>query len=429
MPEKNKRILLIVESPNKVKTLKQFLPNNYVIMASVGHITSIADTGLYNLGIDVNKDFKAKYVVSSGKEDVVGKLKDQVKFADEVILASDPDREGEAISWHLKSTLGIPDNKYKRVTYHEITKKAVLDAIEHPRKIDNNLVDAAKARQKLDKIVGYRLSPISRKYVDAKSVGRCQSAGLKLIVEKEEEIQNFKPEKYYDLYLNFIENGEELKAKYFGTIDKEIKNLKSKEECDKIINECKNNDFIVSEIIRKDSFENPKPPYTTSTYQQDVSKLLGLSIKDSMDSAQKLFEGIDIDGNHIALITYHRTDSEVLSDEFKNSVKSYISEQYSKDLYQGQTKVKHAENAQEGHEAIRPVDVNMTPQKLAQHLKNNRLIKIYELIYYRALQSLLKPAIYDNNIITIKNDKHLFKLQFKNIKYKGFKELDKNVSN
>lgn len=276
---KEPRILMIVESPNKIKHLKEFLPSNYVIMASVGHITRLADTGLYNMGIDVANNFKGNYEIPKDKKEVVSKLKEQVKLADIVILGSDPDREGEAISYHLLEELKIPQNKYKRVTYHEITKSAVLKALENPRKIDLDLVSAALAREKADKIIGYRLSGIARNNVGARSVGRCQSAGLKLIVEREEEIQNFKPETYYDFYLHFSKNKTDFTAKYIGTDKKPIKNLKSLEECKKIASECKDKDYTILSIEKKDSLENPKAPFITSTYQQEVSKKLNISVK------------------------------------------------------------------------------------------------------------------------------------------------------
>ena len=268
--QKDKRILLICESPNKIKTLKQILPDNYIVMASVGHITHIADSGEYNMGIDTKNDFKANYKVVEGKQDIVKKLKEQVKASDEVILFTDGDREGEAISYHLKEELKIPESKYKRATVHEITKKAVLSALENPRKIDYDLVAAATSRQKADKIIGYRLSGIARSNVGAKSVGRCQSAGLKLIAMREDEITSFVSEKYFDLYLHFSKNGTEFKAKYSGTEDKEVKNLPSLDACKEIVSQCKDTPYKVMDIGYKDSLENPKPPFTTSTFQQEV---------------------------------------------------------------------------------------------------------------------------------------------------------------
>jgi len=420
---KNERILMLVESPNKVKSLKQFLPENYVVMASVGHICRINDSGLYNMGIDPINNFKIDFKISPDKKEVVDKLKEQVKFADKVILASDPDREGEAIAYHLKNFLKIADDKYERVTYNEITKKAVMEALNNPRKIDMQLVNAALDRSCRDKIVGYRLSGIARNNVNARSVGNCQSPGLGMIVDLEEEIENFKPETYFELYLHFTKNNVEFKAKYNGTENKNISKLKSLDECKEIVNECKKGKYSILNVEKKDSLENPKPPFITSTYQQEVSKKLGISVEDAMSAAQKLFEGIEINGQHVALITYHRTDSMVLSEDFKTATKLYVEEFYGKDLYVGQKKVKNSENAQEGHEAIRPVDITMTPERLSNHINNNRLLKIYEIIWKRAVASLLKPAVFANTIYTIKNGKHRFGMTSKELRDEGYRKI------
>ena len=417
------RILFIVESPNKVKTVKQFLPDNYIVMASVGHICRINDSGLYNMGIDPTDNFKIDFKVPSEKKEVVDKLKEQVKFASKVILATDEDREGEAISYHLKNFLKIPEKKYERITYTEVTKKAVIQALNHPRKIDMQLVNAALDRSCRDKIVGYRLSGIARNNVNARSVGNCQSPGLGMIVDLEEEIENFVPEKFFELYLHFSKNKVDFKAKYNGTDKEEIKKLKSLDECKSIVADCKKGKYSILSVEKKDSLENPKPPFITSTYQQEVSKKLGIGVKDAMDAAQKLFEGIEINGQHVGLITYHRTDSPVLSEEFVNSAKDYITEWYGKDLFVGQKKVKHEENAQEGHEALRVVDVNMTPERLSKLLTNNRLLKIYEIIWKRSVASLCKPAVFANTLYTIQNGKHRFVMNSKELRDEGYRKI------
>ena len=417
------RILFIVESPNKVKTVKQFLPDNYIVMASVGHICRINDSGLYNMGIDPTDNFKIDFKVPSEKKEVVDKLKEQVKFASKVILATDEDREGEAISYHLKNFLKIPEEKYERITYTEVTKKAVIQALNHPRKIDMQLVNAALDRSCRDKIVGYRLSGIARNNVNARSVGNCQSPGLGMIVDLEEEIENFVPEKFFELYLHFSKNKVDFKAKYNGTDKEEIKKLKSLDECKSIVADCKKGKYSILSVEKKDSLENPKPPFITSTYQQEVSKKLGIGVKDAMDAAQKLFEGIEINGQHVGLITYHRTDSPVLSEEFVNSAKDYITEWYGKDLFVGQKKVKHEENAQEGHEALRVVDVNMTPERLSKLLTNNRLLKIYEIIWKRSVASLCKPAVFANTLYTIQNGKHRFVMNSKELRDEGYRKI------
>lgn len=419
----SERILMIVESPTKAKAIKQYVPDNFIVMASKGHICQINDSGLYNMGIDPNNKFKIDHKISPDKKDVVDKLKEQVKFASKVILATDPDREGEAISYHLKNFLKIPENKYERITYNEISKKAVTEALKHPRKIDMQLVNAALDRSCRDKIVGYRLSGIARNNVNARSVGNCQSPGLGMIVDLEEEIENFVPETFFDLYLHFTKNNVEFKAKYLGTDEKNIKNLKSLDECKEIVNECKKGKYSILDVEKKNSLENPKPPFITSTYQQEVSKRLGIGVEDAMNAAQKLFEGIEINGQHVGLITYHRTDSMIMSEDFKNSVKLYVDEFYGKDLYVGQKKVKNSENAQEGHECLRCVDVTMTPEKLSKLLDNNRLLKIYEIIWKRSVAALLKPATFSNTIYTIQNGKHRFGMNSKELIDEGYRKI------
>ena len=419
----SERILMIVESPTKAKAIKQYVPDNFIVMASKGHICQINDSGLYNMGIDPNNKFKIDHKISPDKKDVVDKLKEQVKFASKVILATDPDREGEAISYHLKNFLKIPENKYERITYNEISKKAVTEALKHPRKIDMQLVNAALDRSCRDKIVGYRLSGIARNNVNARSVGNCQSPGLGMIVDLEEEIENFVPETFFDLYLHFTKNNVEFKAKYLGTDEKNIKNLKSLDECKEIVSECKKGKYSILDVEKKNSLENPKPPFITSTYQQEVSKRLGIGVEDAMNAAQKLFEGIEINGQHVGLITYHRTDSMIMSEDFKNSVKLYVEEFYGKDLYVGQKKVKNSENAQEGHECLRCVDVTMTPEKLSKLLDNNRLLKIYEIIWKRSVAALLKPATFSNTIYTIQNGKHRFGMNSKELIDEGYRKI------
>lgn len=421
--KKDKRILLICESPNKIATLKQILPDNYVVMASCGHITHIADSGDYNMGIDTANGFKADYKITPGKSDIVKKLKEQVKLADEVILFTDGDREGEAISYHLKEQLKIPENKYKRATVHEITKKAVLAALENPRKIDYDLVAAATSRQKADKIIGYRLSNIARGNVGAKSVGRCQSAGLKLIAMREDEIQSFVSEKYFDLYLHFCKNNTEFKAKYCGYKDTEIKNLSSLDACKAVSDACKDSDYIISNITHKDSLENPKPPFTTSTFQQEVNKKLGIGVKSAMDCAQKLFEGINVGGSHISLITYIRTDDASYAPEFLPVLEDFVRSTYGDEYYAPVKFGKKGENSQEGHEGIRAIDLTMTPAKLAEYILDDRLLKVYAIIYNRTVASAMKPAIIANTIYDIENNGHKFNMTSKELKFDGYRRI------
>lgn len=421
--KKEKRVLLICESPNKIKTLKQILPDNYIVMASVGHITHIADSGEFNMGIDTKNDFKADFRVIDTKKDVVKKLKEQVKAADEVILFTDGDREGEAISYHLKEQLKIPESKYKRAAVHEITKKAVLAALENPRKIDYDLVSAATSRQKADKIIGYRLSSIARNNVGAKSVGRCQSAGLKLIAMREDEITSFVSETYFDLYLKFAKNNTEFKAKYSGYGDQQVKNLPSLEACKKVVDACKNSEYKILDIAHKDSLENPKPPFTTSTFQQEVSKKLGISVKNAMECAQRLFEGIDVGGSHISLITYIRTDDASYAPEFLPVLEEFVRSTYGDNYYAPVKFGKKGENSQEGHEGIRCIDLTMTPARLSQYIHDEKLLKVYSIIYNRTVASAMKPAIIANTIYIIENNSHLFNMTSKELKFDGYKRV------
>lgn len=401
------------------------MPKNYNVVASVGHIMEIKNGGSYfNTGIDPKNGFKTDYAVAPAKKEVVDELKEQVKKADFVYIATDPDREGEAIAWSLKKFLNIPKTKYKRITFHEITKKAVLKALENPSDIDDDLVSAAQARQKLDKLLGYRLSSISRKEINAKSVGRCQSAGLKLICDRENEILNFKPETYYDLYLNFSKNGEEYKAKYVGTREKLVKKLKSKDEVTKIIEDCnKLNKYTVEDIIRKEKLENPKAPFTTSTFQQEVSNKLGIGVNDAMSYAQKLFEGIEVNHQHIALITYIRTDSNEFAPEFIPILENYVKKHFGLEYYAPMRKYKKSDLAQEGHEAIRPVDLDMTPSMLKNFVKDEKLLKIYTIIYNRTIATMMASAVKSETTYSIFNGDHNFNLVSTELVFDGFKKI------
>lgn len=424
---KTDKYVLIVESPNKVATIKQIFRdagyNNITVLASVGHISYIKDSGDYNMGIDPKNYFKADYAISADKKEIVTKLKDNIKAAKHVILGTDGDREGEAIAWHLKTLLKIPESKYDRIVYHEITKQAIFKAIEESRKIDLDLVASATTRQKLDKIVGYRLSGIARKNVNAKSVGRCQSAGLKIIVQREEEINNFKPETYFDVYVEFEKNKTKFKAKYCGTDKDKIDHLKSLDEVKQLEKECSNNEYIIKNVEKKQSFDNPKPAFTTSTFQQEVSKKLGISIKTAMDYAQKLFEGIYIDGKHIALTTYLRTDDPNIDPTFIPQLKTFIEKHYGNNYYSEPKKIKTGETSQEGHECFRVIDLNMTPEDLSKHITDDKLLKVYTIIYKRTLAAAFKPAIMSNTIYSIYNKDNKFMMTSREMIFDGYKKV------
>lgn len=425
---KNSKILILVESPYKRPTIQKILKDggykNAIVMASKGHITEIKDGGNYwNTGIEPENNFKTNYSITKDKKTIVEDLKKAVEKADEVFICSDPDREGEAIAWHLKTQLKIPDSKYSRATFHEVTKTAVLAALDKPRKIDEDLVDAAKSRAIIDKMVGYRLSPIAKQYTGSISVGRCQSAGLKLVVEREEEIRNFVPEKYFDLYLLFEKNKTKFKAKYYGTSKKEIKRLPTKEACDEVINTCKGKDFAICSIEKKEQKENPKPPFTTSTFQQEANKVYGMSIDVAMNCAQKLFEGISIMGSHTALITYIRTDDTSMSPDFADVLAKYVKAKYGKQYYAPVKKGTKTEGSQEAHECLRVINLDMTPKDLEDYISDKNLLKIYKLIWERTVMSSMAPAIISDTQYNIANGDHRFVMHSKEIIFDGYRKI------
>lgn len=431
---KKERILIIVESPNKVKTISQLLKGTKyegaIVQASVGHISQIKDGGSYfNTGIEPKDDFKTNYVISSDKKDVVQKLKEQVELATTVYICSDPDREGEAIAWSLRKFLKIPKDKYKRATFHEITKNAVLNALDSPRDIDEDLVDAAQSRQKLDKMLGYRLSPIARRSVGAKSVGRCQSAGLKILVDREKEIRNFKSLEYGELLLNFEKNETVFKARLTSQLKGKIADLEedkvSYKKCSAIRDELEelNNKGIyykVIDITTKDKIANPKPPFTTSTFQQEVSNKLNISVKDAMSAAQRLFEGINLKGEHKALITYIRTDSAEFAPEFIPELEKFVKTKYGIKYYAPIRKTKKKDNEQDGHEAIRPVDLTMTPEKLKDYINDSFLIKVYEIIYRRTIATMMASSITAETTYSISCGNYIFNLVSRELKFDGY---------
>lgn len=425
------RTLFLIESPNKVQTIEGILKDlNYtdvVVCSTKGHFSHIADTGKYNMGIDP-ETFECKWELDKEKKDEVKELKEQVKLADKIIIATDPDREGEAIAWSFKKFLNIKDKDYERITYNEVTKTAIQKALENPRKIDENLVEAAHTRSKLDKIVGYRLSPIAKKTLQAKSVGRCQSAALKLIVDREKEIQSFTTEKYYELFLNFNKRGSnyQFRAKYIYKNEekKEESKLRGIESVNQIKKDCEGKPYIVDSIITKPSYQAPQNPFTTDTYLAAAEKI-GLNTDVATSCAQKLFEGIDIGGKHVALITYIRTDNDVISSEFIDSLKEYVVENYGEQYYSGPrpSKEKNNPNVQAGHEAIRCIDLNMTPQKLNRYITDTRLLKAYELIYKRTVASVMSDRNFDATTYTIVNGKHKFTMQNKKETFDGWRKL------
>ena len=416
---RDKKILVIVESPSKATHIKDYLRKEGYqvnVMASVGHIMEVANGGTYhNSGIEPTKDFELNLKVSADKYKVVEQLKTQAKTADLVYLMSDPDREGEVISWSLVKFLKLPKTKIRRAVTHEITPKAVVKAIENPIPIDNNLVDAGLARMTLDKMLGFVASPIAKTYVGAKSVGRCQSVGLKLVVDREKEIQNFVPETYFDLYVNFEKNKTKFKAKFAGnnTIGN-VDHLNSQKEVDAIKANC-TKDYVIEAIKKKEKEESPKPPFCTATFQQEASSKLGLKVKDTMAIAQKLFEA--------GRITYHRTDDTTFAAEFIPTLQAYIENAYGKKAWTKPRVGKKQENAQEGHECLRITDPSLTPDDYNKIDANNLNQKVYKLIWQRTIAAALPNAKISETQYLIDNNGEKFILVSKEITSLGYREV------
>ena len=345
--------LIIVESPAKANTIKKFLGGNTKVVASMGHIRDLPKS---KLGVDIEHDFEPEYINIRGKGDLIKSLKKEAKKAKIVYLATDPDREGEAIAWHLAHILDIPEDSICRVTFNEITKEAVKTSIKNPRKIDKNLTDAQQARRVLDRIVGYKISPILWKKVKTGlSAGRVQSVAVKLIVDRENEIENFKPEEYWNIYANLLEEKSKKSfiAKFYGKDGKKVE-IHSKEEVDEILKNINNEEFIVDDVKRSQKKRNPSPPFTTSTMQQEASRKINFTLKKTMSVAQGLYEGVKVEGKGtIGLITYMRTDSTRISEEARRFAKEHIVSKYGENYYENRY-FKTKDNSQDAHEAIRP---------------------------------------------------------------------------
>lgn len=380
--------LVIVESPSKSKTIEKYLGGDYHVVSSKGHIRDLATTGKGGLGIDVEHDFEPTYKISSDKRAVVKELKDLAKKSEHVFLASDPDREGEAIAWHLANVLELDMEEENRIIFHEITKNAVTEAFQHPRTIDQDLVKSQETRRMLDRIIGFKLSKLLQSKIKSKSAGRVQSVALRLIVERENEIRAFKSEEYWTLAANIEKNGKQFSAS-LNKVDGKKAELKTQADVDAIIERCAA--FIVSAIEKKVRKKEARMPFITSTLQQEASTKLNFGAKKTMQIAQKLYEGLPLaDGVSEGLISYMRTDSTRLSDVFVKDAESYIEEVYGKE-YKGRARQKNNENAQDAHEAIRPTSVFNTPEKVKPYLTNDQY-KLYKLIYARTLASLMAPS-------------------------------------
>ena len=412
--------LVIVESPAKAKTIGKYLGPGYQVKASMGHVRDLPKS---KLGVDVEHGFTLDYQPIKGKEEVIDDLQKTAKKSEKVFLATDPDREGEAISWHLKELLGIPDDKTYRVTFNEITKKVVNEAIAAPRAIDQNLVDAQQARRVLDRIVGYQISPLLWKKIRrGLSAGRVQSVATRLVAEREAEIKAFVPEEYWSLDVDLeriAPNLGQFRAAFYGREKK--MDLHSEEEVQAVVSAVQADSFTVQGVKRQDKQRNPAPPFTTSTLQQEASRKLNMTPRRTMSIAQQLYEGVDIEGEGtIGLITYMRTDSLRLSDEATEAAKNFIQGRYGADYYPGKPRVfKTKSGAQDAHEAIRPSNVNLTPEQLKKDLTSEQY-RLYKLIWSRFLACQMAPAVYDSVTIEVESAGYRFRANHSALKFSGY---------
>ena len=415
------RYLVIVESPAKVKTIKKFLGSNYVVAASNGHVRDLPKS---QLGVDVKNDYEPKYITIRGKGEILANLRKEVKKADKVYLATDPDREGEAISWHLSKALKLEDKKVYRISFNEITKNAVKASLKTPRDIDMDLVDAQQARRVLDRVVGYRISPLLwAKVKRGLSAGRVQSVALRIIADREAEIDAFIPEEYWTLDAELNVKGERkpLIAKFYET-EKEKMTIESKEHLNKILKELDGADYEVSEIKKGERTKKAPVPFTTSTLQQEASKALNFATSKTMRIAQQLYEGVDVKGSGtVGIITYLRTDSTRISEEADANVRSYIGEQYGSQYVAAEGAGKSgSQKIQDAHEAIRPTDVTRTPAMLKDSLSRDQF-RLYQLIWKRFVASRMMPAVYETTSVKIAAGKYRFNVATSKIAFEGFR--------
>ena len=405
--------LVIVESPAKTKSISKYLGSDYLVVSSKGHIRDLSTRGKFGLGVDIENNFKPDYKAIKGKKTVIDELKKDVKKTDFVYLATDPDREGEAISWHLYDVLGLKDDNYERIVFHEITKKAVTESFKYARKIDQNLVNSQETRRILDRIIGFRLSKLIQSKTSGSSAGRVQSVALKLVVDKEREIEAFNPVEYWKITALF----NDFNADLFGYKNKNLE-IKTEKEANDILKNLSKS-FTIDNIDKKSKQKKSKAPFTTSTLQQAAANILNFPAKKTMSIAQKLYEGIELENETVGLITYMRTDSIRLSDDFVNDTLKYIEGKYGKE-YKGSIKVsKKTENVQDAHEAIRPTSILRDPLSIKPFLSNDEF-KLYSLIYKRALASLMASAKTDNTTLILDNNDYKFKATGQVITFDGY---------
>ena len=409
--------LVIVESPSKSKTIEKYLGKDFEVVSSKGHIRDLATRGKDGLGVDFDNDFAATYVISKDKRDTVKDLKTKVKTADHVYLATDPDREGEAISWHLADELGLEIGIENRVIFNEITKDAVLKAFDNPRTLDMDLVKSQETRRILDRIIGFKLSKLLQSKIRSKSAGRVQSVALKLVVDREREIEAFIPEEYWHVKAFFDNNGIEIETQADKFKGKKLK-LTNEEEAMTVVDAVQG-DFVISKLEKKDRKKTSKLPFITSTLQQEASTRLNFQAKKTMRVAQKLYEGITIGAETEGLITYMRTDSTRLSDSFVGQTKAYIKENYGKEYVGFYRAGKKTDNSQDAHEAIRPTNINRTPESVKDNLTPDEF-KLYHFIYYRALASLMASAVYDSVSVVFTQNDYDFSGSGQTLKFDGY---------
>ena len=411
--------LVIVESPAKAKTIEKYLGSGYKVTASMGHLRDLPKS---KMGVDIEKGFEPQYIPVRDKTELIQQLKKDAKSASTVYLATDPDREGEAISWHLKELLELPDSKARRVTFNEITKKVVTESIQHPRDIDQDLVDAQQARRILDRIVGYTLSPLLwRKVKRGLSAGRVQSVATRMVVDRENEIQNFVKEEYWllDAQLSRLEGGS-FTARFFGKSEKKL-DLKCREDVDAVIDATKDAPFTVGSVKRGEKQRSPAPPFITSTLQQEASRRLSMTPRRTMSIAQQLYEGVEIAGQgSVGLITYMRTDSLRLSEEALSAARGFIGERYGERYLPAQPRrFKTKAGAQDAHEAIRPTDVRLTPELVRKDLTQEQY-RLYRLIWGRFTACQMANAIYDNVSVDVLSAGYTFRANYSELKFPGY---------
>ena len=415
-----KKNLVIVESPAKAKTIEKYLGSDYKVVASMGHLRDLPKS---TLGIDIEKDFEPKYIPVKDHKEVIDNLKKLSKSSGTVYLATDPDREGEAISWHLKELLDLPDDRARRVTFNEITKKVVTESIKNPRDIDSDLVDAQQARRLLDRLVGYKLSPLLWKKIKrGLSAGRVQSVATRMVVDREKEIRSFVSEEYWLLDAIFgCESGDaSFTARFYGKGDKKLE-LRSEAEVNEVIAATEDKPFAVKSVKRGKKHRSPSPPFITSTLQQESSRRLGMTPRRTMSIAQQLYEGVDIEGlGTVGLITYMRTDSLRLSDEALMAAKNYIIEHYGKEYYHGSFRVyKTKSGAQDAHEAIRPTNIELSPERVRKDLTPEQY-RLYRLIWGRFTASQMANSVYDNVVVDVESNDYIFRANYSEMKFPGY---------